>query len=206
MAKLKVPLSDLPYPSSLWVAFINHVLRAESWARERLKRFSGKSLKLHIPPIHLHFIIDETGYLDSHPDQEWADAEVLTGWPAIGRWIVEKTPNTEFVRFAGDTELAREFTVVLQQVRWDMEEDLSHAVGDILAHRMVSSAKRIMQWHRESARNLAESFAEYWTEEQPLIAKTLSVGEFVQDVDVLRDDIERLEKKLERFARQISSD
>jgi ubiquinone biosynthesis protein UbiJ len=48
---------------------------------------------------------------------------------------------------------------------------------------------------------LSRSFAEYWTEERPLIAKTTHVKQFIAEVDALRDDVERLEKRVEKLAR-----
>ena len=42
----------------------------------------------------------------------------------------------------------------------------------------------------------ARSAAEYWTEERPLIASTRAVREFVSDVDALRDDVARFEKRV----------
>jgi ubiquinone biosynthesis protein UbiJ len=40
---------------------------------------------------------------------------------------------------------------------------------------------------------------EYWQEENPLIAKKRHVVAFVKDVDQLRDDVERLEKRIEKL-------
>jgi ubiquinone biosynthesis protein UbiJ len=42
-------------------------------------------------------------------------------------------------------------------------------------------------------------FAEYWLEEEPLIAKKTHLAQFARDVDALREDAERLEKRLERL-------
>ena len=36
-----------------------------------------------------------------------------------------------------------------------------------------------------------------WTEERPLIAAARDLGEFNRDVDTLRDDVARLEKRIE---------
>ena len=47
--------------------------------------------------------------------------------------------------------------------------------------------------------NTGRSFAEYWTEEQPLIAGARDIEAFNRAVDQLRDDAARLEKRIERF-------
>ena len=46
---------------------------------------------------------------------------------------------------------------------------------------------------------------EYWQEEKPLIAKKRHVEQFNQDVDTLRADVDRMEKRLEKLAQKISN-
>jgi ubiquinone biosynthesis protein UbiJ len=101
------------------------------------------------------------------------------------------------VAVAGDTEFAATVHQLARQLRWDAEEDLSRVFGDIAAHRMAETGRALQRWGERSLENTARSFAEYWTEEQPLIASAHAVKEFVRDVDVLRDDVARLEKRLE---------
>ena len=85
-------------------------------------------------------------------------------------------------------------------MRWDLEEDLSRIVGDVVAHRLTQTGAALLAWHAVAASNLAQSLAEYWTEEQPLIASRAAVREFVEAVDALRDDAQRLEKRIERLS------
>ncbi len=102
----------------------------------------------------------------------------------------------------GDTALAEVIHHLWQHLRWDAEEDLSKVVGDAAAHRIAESGRTLQRWAQTSGDNLAHSFAEYWTEEQPLIAAKNDVARFTADVDQLRDDTARLEKRIELlFAR-----
>ena len=71
---------------------------------------------------------------------------------------------------------------------------------EVLAHRLVSESKAFASWQREAATRLAENLVEYWTEEQPLLARPADVEKFCRDVDTLRDDAARLEKRIERLA------
>jgi ubiquinone biosynthesis protein UbiJ len=45
-------------------------------------------------------------------------------------------------------------------------------------------------------------FAEYWLEEQPLIAKRRHLEQFSRAVDALHEDTERLAKRLEKLELQ----
>ena len=100
------------------------------------------------------------------------------------------------VRIEGSAELAETLGFVIRNLRWDIEEDLSRLVGDIAAHRIATGARELASWQRQATRNLAENLAEYFTQEQPLIARRDAITGFSGDVDRLRDDVARLEKRV----------
>lgn len=101
------------------------------------------------------------------------------------------------VAVSGDTEFAEALNYLCRNLRWDAEEDLARVFGDIIAHRMVEAGGTLRNWGAQATDNLARSFAEYWTEERPLIARADDVEKFNRDVDRLRDDVARLEKRIE---------
>jgi len=96
----------------------------------------------------------------------------------------------------GDTVFANTIHHLWRHLRWDIEEDLSKIFGDTVAHRMAESGRAVQRWAQASGDHLARTFAEYWTEEQPLIASKTDVARFNADVDQLRDDVARLEKRI----------
>ena len=77
-------------------------------------------------------------------------------------------------KLSGDTAFAAVVAGVLRELRWDAEEDLSKLIGDIAAHRLVQAGRSFSAWQREAALNLAQGAAEFWTEEQPLLASQQS--------------------------------
>jgi len=97
---------------------------------------------------------------------------------------------------AGDTDFAATISLLARNLRWDVEEDLSKVFGDIAAHRLVETGRVFQRWGAQSVEGIARSFSEYWTEEQPLIVRAREVEEFNRDVDTLRDDAARLEKRI----------
>ena len=105
------------------------------------------------------------------------------------------------IKIDGDTHLATELSKVLQQMRWDIEEDLSHLVGDIAANKVVAGSQKLALETKKQTVNLAEMLSEYWQEEKLVIAKKWQVEKFVQEVDSLKSDIARFEKKLQKFSK-----
>jgi ubiquinone biosynthesis protein UbiJ len=103
------------------------------------------------------------------------------------------------VAVTGDVEFAGEVAFLAKHLKWDIEEDLSKVVGDAAAHRMVSTARDAAAWGKDASERLAAGAAEYWTEEDPLIASRVKVEDFVAGVTELRDAVERLDKRIERL-------
>jgi ubiquinone biosynthesis protein UbiJ len=105
------------------------------------------------------------------------------------------------VGITGDTDFAAVIHHLARELRWDIEEDLSRVFGDIAAHRMAETGRTLQRWGERSLENTGRSFSEYWTEEQPLIAGRLDLEDFIREVDHLRDDAARLEKRIENLFR-----
>ena len=104
------------------------------------------------------------------------------------------------VAIEGSADLASTVDYLFRNLTWDFEEDLSRVFGDVVAHRLASGGRAFAAWQREAVLRLAENLAEYWTEEQPLLARPADVEDFCRNVDTLRDDVARLEKRIEHLS------
>jgi ubiquinone biosynthesis protein UbiJ len=100
------------------------------------------------------------------------------------------------IRISGDNEFAEEIIRIGKNLRWDAEQDLSGVMGDILAHRVAQAGQNLVHWHTETARNLLQMMMEYWTEEQPVLAKPSALHEFMREVDALKDETAHLEQRI----------
>lgn len=180
---------------------INHVLRANSWALERLRPHAGKVIVVHLVPFDGALSITDSGEVavaaaDATPDVS------ITLTPGLMLRLAARDANVwNDIPVTGDAQLAAALNGIARNLRWDFEEDLSRVFGDVAAHRMAQTARTVDRWGRQSTDNIARSFTEYWTEERPLLANRIEVEQFHRDVEALRDDIARLEKRLEALAR-----
>jgi len=180
--------------------FLNHLLRGASWAREALRAHAGKTARFEVAPFARTLTILENG-------------EVAAAVPdAVPATIVRLTPGLMLrlaarddtawrdIHVSGDAELGATLHHLSRNLRWDVEEDLSRVFGDIAAHRMAETGRTLRRWGEQALENTGRSFAEYWTEEQPLIAGRRDLESFNGEVDQLRDAVARLEKRIERLA------
>jgi ubiquinone biosynthesis protein UbiJ len=183
-------------PDPATVAFVNHLLRSADWAREALRPFAGRTARFEMAPFTLSLTVLENGELapaaaDAVP---YATARLTPG--LLLRLAARDESVWREVEIAGDTDFASALHHLARNLRWDIEEDLARAFGDVAAHRMAETGRTFRTWGERALENTGRSFAEYWTEERPLIAATRDLEKFNRAVDCLRDDIARLEKRV----------
>jgi ubiquinone biosynthesis protein UbiJ len=190
-------LTPLPPPA---LAALNHLLSQSHWARQRLQPFAGRVARFNMAPFDGAFVVTDEGNLASPPPRTEL-ADVTISLPATAPLLMLQGLEVMLraVRLEGTVDFAEALGFVLKNLRWDAEEDLSKAVGDIAAHRLVEGAQKFAGWQKQAAQNVAENFAEYFTEELPMIARKDELTAFAAEVDRLRDDLARLEKRLQRL-------
>ena len=180
-------------------AALNHLLTQNRWALPRLARFAGKTARFDIAPFSFSYTILADGSLRRADASSDADALCVIAPSLLPRLALPDENAHADIRSEGDAELLREIFYLSRNLHWDAAEDLSHVTGDIAAERIVQTAHNVRQQLREAAVNFSQAAAEYWTEEQPLLAKPQHVSAFIQQVDTLRDDIARLEQRINRL-------
>ena len=177
---------------------VNHVLRTNSWALQQLRPHAGRVACIDTMLFSSMMAVTPGGEVAEAAPDAVPDVTVRVTPALMLRLMARDASAWREVKVEGDAEFAAALNHVARNLRWDVEEDLSRVFGDIAAHRMVETGRKLDNWGRQGADNLARSFAEYWTEERPLIASRGDVEQFTREVDTLRDDVARLGKRIEQ--------
>ena len=188
--------SVLPRPAT---AALNHVLRSAPVALERLRKHAGRTVAVHVGPATFSFTIQTTGEVTAAMPAAFRDLDVRISPFLLPRLAAHEEAAFRDIEMQGDPGLAEEVSFLARHLTWDAEEDLARAIGDIPAHRVASAARSLRDWSRDAGLRVAQGATEYWTEEQPLIASRVKIESFVREVQSLRDDIGRLEDRIERL-------
>ncbi len=128
------------------VLFLNHVLMQESQAMDRLRRQSGKRVKASWGDVFLTLSPTAAGLLELVPDGEKNDLSVVLTQSnplSIAKSLAEGEKPA--VDIQGDVQLAAEIAWLVDNVRWDVEEDLSRIVGDGPAHVVAGAGRQMVQ-------------------------------------------------------------
>jgi len=100
------------------------------------------------------------------------------------------------LELTGDPHLADDFQKMLAYARPDIEEELSGVVGDVVAHRLGDFARGLGTWSRNARSTMGANIREYLQEESREVPSRYEVGRFADKVSTLRDDVDRLEARM----------
>ena len=192
-------LSSLLRPAA---AVINHLLAQEPWAQAKLIGHRDKTACIDAGVAQLMLTVTGDGFLKNADENAVPAVTIhlkLSDLPLI---LANRERAVSYVRIEGDADFANAISQLSQSLRWDAEEDLGKVVGDIAATRIVSGAKSMAAAAQTTQRQLAENVAEYFLEEQPMLIRPYVMSEFSSEVVKLRDDLERLSKRIEKLERR----
>ena len=99
----------------------------------------------------------------------------------------------------GDLHVAEGFATLLKLARPDLEEELSHWVGDVAARELGLAAAGAVAWLKRAGAALEMNTAEFLQDERRALPAELEAQGFYADVERLRDDVERAAARLKQL-------
>jgi ubiquinone biosynthesis protein UbiJ len=183
----------------LFVPLLNHLLAREDWARQRLQPYNAQTARIEGGPVQLTMTVDELGAFRPGKPDEVAAVTITLPSDAPFRVLSDPSSILGAARITGAASFAETLAFVFRNLRWDYEADLAGIIGDIPAHRISRLLAEGVAWQQSAARKLGMNAAEFATEESGLVTSARELSRFAQDVDQLRDDAARLEKRISRL-------
>lgn len=180
-------------------AAINHLLAREQWARDKLAKHAGKVAVFDAGVASVRLKVAADGMVQAAGAEEMSSVTIRAKLSDLPLIVQNREHAFSYVQIEGDADFANTVSQVSQSLRWEAEEDLSRLFGDATAVRLVGGARAVLHTARTTHQKLTENIAEYFLEENPLLVRPQSVAEFSNDVTRLRDDVERLSKRIDRL-------
>ncbi len=100
------------------------------------------------------------------------------------------------IRMRGDVDLAQRYRELALLLKPDLEEELSRFVGDAPAHQLMRLALGAVDFGRRAASTATLNAAEYLAHESRDLVPRAEAEVFLEGVDRLREDVDRLEARL----------
>ena len=183
---------------------LNRNVAGSRRAQALVRQLDGRVMSLTVEGTPLAFFLRAEGgrlAVTSRHDGT-ADAS-LSGTPiallALAGPKAEGALRKGGVRIEGDAEVAQKFRDLLEEAQPDFEEELARVLGDVAARRVANAARDLFDWGRKAAGSFSGSVVEYLQEEGRDVPTRVEVDEFLEGVDRLRDDTERMEARIARL-------
>ena len=188
---------------------LNQLLALDKQSPERLRKLTGKVLKLELRELKpLWFVFSERRLDVLARFEGEADAVLSLSLTALGL-LKEPSALTRYIReekldLSGDPQLVQAFSALLGELDIDWEEELSRYTGDVVAHTLCSGARQARRFVGRELCRSQRQVAEYLTEEARLAPGPLEVASFNDDVDELAQQMKAIELRLARLEQQVS--
>ena len=182
-------------------ALVNRQIKATTPARELCAELDGKVMAVRVKNtgLAMYFCVcpDEIaliGDFDGEPDVA-ITGSILTLARLAGA-SSEDAIRDGSLELIGDAEVAQAFQKLLGYGKPDIEEELSGVIGDVAAHRLGEVARSVGSWGREASATIRQNITEFLQEERRDVPSRYEVEAFTRKVDELRDDVARVEARL----------
>ncbi len=183
---------------------LNRNIRATTPAHELCEKMAGTVIAIRVQNTALAawFILGEES-LELTTDCD-AEPDVVISGSLLTLARMAGAPGTSALRsgsleLTGDPQLAGDFQKLLAYAKPDIEEELSGVVGDVVAHRLGDFARGVSNWSRDARSTMGANIREYLQEESRDVPSRYEVDRFADSVNALRDDVDRLEARMNRL-------
>lgn len=181
-------------------AAINHLLVRQQSLQTTLAAHAGKTACIATGFFDLRLRVAADGLLVVD-DAEKASVTIRVKPADLPQILANPERAFSYVKIEGDADFANTISQVAGKLRWEAEEDLAPLVGDIASVRIVQTAQAGLTTMQSTGKKLAENMAEYLLEENPLLLHRQVANDFAAAVATLRDDTERLAKRIQLLER-----
>ena len=188
----------------------NRYLALDQDAAEQLAKLHGQVIAFDVVGLGLTlYLIPGPGGLQILSEYEGTADCRLRGTPmALARMGDRQASSDQLfsgtVEISGNTELAHQFGKIIGGMEVDWEEQLSRYTGDIVAHEVGKLFRSTGHWGRRTRETLGLDVQEYLHEELRLLPVRPEIEAFMTDVDTVRDDVERLQARIDRLKKKIN--
>lgn len=179
-------------------AVLNRALSLDEPTRAQLGTLEGRRVGIELTGTPLALAIEvHEGRVRVGPHWQTAGNLNLRAAPgsllafALRRGDESLVPPGK-VDISGDAELARRLEKLLRGFRPDIEEACAKTFGDVIGVPLARALHAAFDWSRESAEALARDTADFLRDESRDLIAPAEMDQFLDDVDGLRDRVERL--------------
>tara|TARA_Y100000389_G_scaffold191026_1_gene216557 strand:+ start:10841 stop:11446 length:606 start_codon:yes stop_codon:yes gene_type:complete len=187
-----------------FVNLLNKNIQESTPAKELCKSLSGKTIAINVKhfPLTFYFIINKgaltlTTMTTKEPDLIISGSLITLVFMNDGTGDIAIRDGS--LDLSGDARVADNFQKLLKHAKPDVEEEVSSIIGDVAAHRLGKITRSFAKWRQEAHSTMEMNIREYLQEESRSVPSRYENDKFTENIDILRDDVDRLEAQLNQI-------
>lgn len=191
---------------------INRYIALDPSIRPKLAGFCGKLVRIDVTDLAKSFLLtfSSKGEINlSLAEIREADLILQGKLIALSELVLGEPQQykrrlvLEELKITGELELAQLLQQIFDEIDIDWEEHLSKLTGDMVAHQLANWMSSMKSWCQESRDASKQNMLEFLQEEYRLSPVNEALIDFYADIDVLRNDVERLSVRVKHLVESV---
>ncbi|MBI2792709.1 MAG: SCP2 sterol-binding domain-containing protein [Gammaproteobacteria bacterium] len=149
----------------------------------------------HMAPLYFQIVESGLQVVDEKPHH--VDTTFTGPLSAFIAMIFTEKKTHTGLHVRGDLECAKALYDCWHHLDIDWEGQLANVVGDNFAHLMSQGLQTSKKWANQTWQARQDDLSAYLQDESNLLPSKTEVETFFHDVDLLRNDVERFEARLD---------
>ena len=179
---------------------LNHVIGQEKWASDLLQRHEHKLVRVSLPVADFQIVIQDGLLINANDPLVEPSVSLEISQEAIWSFLKDgKSGAMKYVRISGDVDLAADLNRLVADLQWEAEEDLAKIIGDAPSRRIFTESNKVIQQASKAVDDLKVGVRDYLVYEKNVLLGTDQFNAFKAELRLLRDHLERTEKKVEQI-------
>lgn len=166
-----------------------------------LQKVQGKQLALQLQELPWRFVLsanESTLLLNQH--NEKADCVISTDLATLQQLNdpgqLTRLIKQDKLQIDGDLQVAQQFSVLLQQLNPDWQQQLSGWLGDALAHKVATCFVQLQQYIQTQLQQLEQATTELVQDELALSPTQAEMNQFSREVSQLQARLDQLSRHI----------
>lgn len=187
------------------VTSINRYIDLDKERAAGLAQIDGKTIGIFVREFdaRINLCVDNLSLQElADPDNE-LDVEIVVSLKALPDLLLgadqDQLIKRGDIEIKGDAHIASVFQNTLRAIEIDWEELLSKYTGDSIAYQIGLGVKGMHAFGHRLRGNMRQDLRDYLQDEVQVSATQDEVSQFVQEVDSVRAQADRLEARINRL-------
>jgi len=187
---------------------LNEQIASSTAARERLAGLDGKRFAVVVNGTDLRIVIEASGGELKVSRSRTGDCDVELTASAFDLLKLASAAGLSDLKSTGavvngNVDVADAFADLLRLAKPDFEDFIADWIGDMPAHAVGSAVRGLRRFGERAERAFEQNLAEYLQEEKPTLVPPPLARHFGSEVDRIRDDVDRAERRVEGLERRM---